>query len=484
MRKFLTLSLFLFLTFSINAQLPDGAIAPDFTGVDIEGNSYNLYDLLADGKTVVLDFSSTWCGGCWAYYQSGVLEEYMDTYGPEGTNESIVLFIESDPSTTMADLLGQNDPSQVNWVDGNPLPIIDDASIASKFQITGFPTIMSVCLDRTVMLLPNPPSAYIYNITSQCQPEETAPEISFRADRTQGCGSVSATFTDNSWPRGDEYIWGFGDGNIGVGKTVSHDFDEPGEYTISLSTSNVYGNSSVDKVAYISVETGSDLISGPVGPESKDIGTGTYFAGGHHGLIFDALDDMYITSVKVFSDKEALRSIVVLDDAGNLLHEKYVIVGEGEHRVNLDFLISKGTDYVLGLYSDAYLWRNDSGATYPYQVDNLVSIKESTASASPTQYYYYYYDWKVRQVGCSLINDADDLANDDITIFPNPSSDFLYVELDDVSTKDISIHDAIGNLMLVNIDKNPNQISIDVSALSTGTYFVSINNKTHKFIKK
>jgi hypothetical protein len=239
----------------------------------------------------------------------------------------------------------------------------------------------------------------------------------------------------------------------------------------------------MEKVDYVNVETGFDHFSESVGHESKDIGTGRYFEGGHQSLIFDALDDMYISSVKVFSNKEAMRSIVVLDAAGNLIHEKSVIIGEGEHRVNLDFLIPQGTDYVFGLYSDAYLWRNDGGATYPYQVDNLVSITKSTASTGPTQYYYYYYDWEVRQVGCSLSNDVNDLA-DAINIFPNPSSDYLFIELDDVNTDQISIYDAVGNLMQVDINKNPNQIYIDVSTLSIGTYFVRIDNNTHKFIKK
>ncbi len=500
MNIILIVILSLILSFSINAQLPDGSIAPDFTAVDIYGNSYNLYDLLSDGKTVVLDFSTTWCGGCWMYYQSGALEEYLATYGPDSLNESMVLFIESDVTTTMADLLGQNSPSQVNWVANNTLPIIDDASIASKFQITGYPTIMSVCLDRTTTLLPNPPSAGIYNITSQCQPVQTSPEISFRADKTQGCESVSATFIDNSWPRGDVYLWDFGDGSTASGRTVLHEFNQLGQYTISLSSSNIYGTSTSAKVDYINVETGFNQISELVGPIDSSIGTGRYFEHGSQGLIFDALDDMFISSVKVFSDRESMRTIVIHDQMGNLLHEKNIIIGAGEHRINLDFIIPQGTNYRIGLYGDGYLWRNDGGVTYPYQIDSLVNIKESTASI-PTQYYYYFYEWEVRHTGCSLPNPLfiqdnkfvnsvtntpviDILHTDEITIFPNPSTDFLYVELDNISTKDISIHNAIGRLVQVNIDKKPHQISIDVSSLPKGTYFVRITNKTHKFVKK
>jgi hypothetical protein len=41
------------------AQLPDGSIAPDFTATDINGVEHNLYDLLDEGKKVILPHK--WC---------------------------------------------------------------------------------------------------------------------------------------------------------------------------------------------------------------------------------------------------------------------------------------------------------------------------------------------------------------------------------------------------------------------------------------
>ena len=144
--KQLTTLLFLLCTGLASAQLPDGSVAPDFTATDLNGVEHNLYSYLDSGYQVILDFSATWCGPCWSYHESGVLEELYDTYGPDGTNELRVFFIEGDDGTTQADLEGTGPSTAGDWITGTHYPIIDNAeNIFDAFECTYYPTIYTVC---------------------------------------------------------------------------------------------------------------------------------------------------------------------------------------------------------------------------------------------------------------------------------------------------------------------------------------------------
>ena len=133
------------------AQLPSGSIAPDFTATDITGVEYNLYDLLDEGNTVILDFYATWCGPCWSYKQTGILEDLWNAFGPEGTGDLYIFYLESDDSTTDADLNGTGPATAGDWVTGTPFPMFDNMS--NVFDLYGnayYPTIYTVCPDGTL----------------------------------------------------------------------------------------------------------------------------------------------------------------------------------------------------------------------------------------------------------------------------------------------------------------------------------------------
>jgi hypothetical protein len=150
MKKFLLAIATVFSVASASAQMASGSVCPNFTGTDLDGQTWNLYDLLDQGYSVVVDVSATWCGPCWNYHNSGALDELYTAHGPDGTNEVRVLFVEGDAATTNADLHGTGTNTQGDWVANTPYPIIDDASIGDLLQITYFPTIYTICPSRII----------------------------------------------------------------------------------------------------------------------------------------------------------------------------------------------------------------------------------------------------------------------------------------------------------------------------------------------
>jgi len=153
MKKLLTLFSSFAIAGAMYAQLPDNSIAPDFLAKDINGVEYSMYDIIESGKPVIMDVSATWCGPCWSYHNAHNLENLYTQYGPQGTNELMVLFVEGDDATNTDCLYGPTGcvgGTQGDWVTGTPYPIIDDYTIADAYEIGYFPTIYLICPDHLV----------------------------------------------------------------------------------------------------------------------------------------------------------------------------------------------------------------------------------------------------------------------------------------------------------------------------------------------
>tara|TARA_B100001250_G_C19800718_1_gene790923 strand:+ start:263 stop:1390 length:1128 start_codon:yes stop_codon:yes gene_type:complete len=84
----------------------------------------------------------------------------------------------------------------------------------------------------------------------------------------------------------------------------------------------------------------------------------------------------------------------------------------------------------------------------------------------------------IASTNCSVSID-EDIQSNYINIYPNPVADVLYIDSHNIP---ISIFDIYGRRL---IDKYIiNDRALNVSFLSTGTYFLSIREKTYKIIKR
>src|SRR5690554_2655774 len=153
MKKLLLSAVFALSAVTVSAQLAPDSTAPDFTVTDIYGGSHSLYsDYLNQDKVVLLNISATWCPPCWAYHNSHHLADFYEAYGPNGSDEAMVLYVEGDSTTPVSAIYGEVSSPGItlgDWTEGTPYPIIDAASVASQYQITFFPTLYRICADGT-----------------------------------------------------------------------------------------------------------------------------------------------------------------------------------------------------------------------------------------------------------------------------------------------------------------------------------------------
>ncbi len=146
------------------------------------------------------------------------------------------------------------------------------------------------------------------------------------------------------------------------------------------------------------VETNAVNPTQYVGPATNSFGNGANYTGNQY-LIFDCLSPFNLLSVKVYATGSGNRTIQLRNSSGTVLQSITANVPDGESRVTLNFPVTSGTQYQLGITGTPNLFRNSDNTSYPYTIPGLVSITGSSASQSG--YYYFFYDWEILQPGCS-----------------------------------------------------------------------------------
>lgn len=300
-----------------------------------------------------------------------------------------------------------------------------------------------------------------FSLTWQCSYPNTSPICDFTISDSITCDGI-IQFYDYSINGPSNYLWDFGDGITSTQKNPEHIYSFNGIYSVKLVVSNSYGFDSIVKNSLVTVlmpntplaSDGMRCKSGTIdltanyqgngtlwwfdSPSSKNpIDTGlifttphlthnsTYYAevheqknslvvgksdntgpGGYytsssvHYLVFDAYKNFKLKSVLVYSSTAGNRTISLLNSGGSLLMSKTVNIPAGQSRVQLDFDVPVGINLRLAGPGSPNLYRNSGGTNYPYEIDNIVTIKHSSATSAPTNYYYYFYDWEIVEGEC------------------------------------------------------------------------------------
>ena len=136
-----------------------------------------------------------------------------------------------------------------------------------------------------------------------------------------------------------------------------------------------------------------------IGPANSNIGTGDYHNTGYFGrTMIEADAPLKIKSAWVDTDSPGTRAFYLLNSGGDTLQKvSFDVPFTGSGRVDINLTIDDPGAYMIATFSDG-LYRNNSGPSYPYSIQGLMSITGSSAGAN---YYYYFYDLEVQSLGCS-----------------------------------------------------------------------------------
>ena len=290
-----------------------------------------------------------------------------------------------------------------------------------------------------------------------------APTALFQADVLSTCNGM-VQFTDLSTNSPQSWQWDFGDNSSSAEQNPFHNYNEEGMYDVSLVVSNGLGSDTLIYQAYINVDfpdqpildqndttscngeplqlsgtgnadalywyingdfitSGDTLVTSSfntdllieavnvdlnpsqyVGPADSSIGTGGYHGSTFIGTVnFVAETGLLVISAWKDAEYDGDRTFFLWDaynGQGNVLQEITVFVPSGPGRIELGFEIPGPGLYSIGA-AGVDMYRNNSGANYPYEIPGLISLTGS--SAGSPGYYYYLYDWEVQKAPCKSL---------------------------------------------------------------------------------
>lgn len=461
-----------------SAQIPDGTFAPNFEAEDIDGNVQNLHELLKDGYKVVLDFSTTWCGPCWSYHETGALEELHRKYGPDGTQEVFVLFIESDDDTTMDDLLGNTGGTQGNWIENTPYPIVDNgAYISDLYEILGFPTIMTVCSNGLAYDTERKSAEehYNYAMALACQAQEKDAALSNSQSFVSVCESPFNSSVD---------LYNLGNDNISSATITAMGCDNcplvkewTGDLAYfeseSISFDDIMSSEDAFDLSF-TVEAEDDYAANDVSEIPVSVG----YVEATNTWTIEVTTDCYPeeTAWKIFDELD----VVVAENPAYT---------EPETTTMTEVKLPANGCYTIAFYDSYGDGLNGSAYAPDCTIDGMFKCYSSEGTileSDGSDQFSIIYENSITNGSVSNENIFEESI---FTLGPNPSSDVINIAYSNLGTQDLSvnIHDLFGNKLYTEDFKNQNvlfQQSINVSDFNSGIYFLSIQEGERTYTKK
>jgi Zn-dependent metalloprotease len=285
----------------------------------------------------------------------------------------------------------------------------------------------------------------------------------FTASNTSYCTSPATISFNNITANGITYTWDFGDGSVSTSTNPAHTYTSSGNFTVKLKATGCLSSvDSISKTAYININTppnptttgasvcnsGSMLLNasgtgqlywyaspsatgtpiniGPTystptltnsityyvvntssntpvygAPTNSAIGAGSIYTLSTAYDVFSVLQPCTLKTVVMYASTAGNRTVQLRSSTNAVITSTVVTLAAGANTVNLNFVLTPGSNYRLGTGSGTInLFRNSAGASYPYNIGGMVNITGSSATGNPG-YFYFFYNWQVQKANCT-----------------------------------------------------------------------------------
>lgn len=383
-------------------------------------------------------------------------------------------------------------------------------------------------------------------INWECKSASATPLADFTVNSDSTCTGL-VDFRNRSTEGYSSAVWSFGDGSSSTDFHPTHNYYADGTYTVSLAVTNSLGSNTVIKSNLVTVtklstpsflndtvcigeqagikvnvlstaswyrdSTANSIFSGDSlslfslqqdtvlyvkeiesnqtfsGGPLNNIGAGAYSTDNDY-LTFDVHKPILLKTMILFSNKAATRRMDVWNNIGELVESKDIYIPSSPLRVNINIELQPDSNYRVSFSDrDISLFKNTSGANFPYTISNLVTLKGSNNAGS----YPYFYRWGVSELSCESnfvtvkavvdttcnivgIQDLNE-ANAEVNISPNPFENSISIDFkfDNEKGVDFVIRATNGQEVFRRSDLNSSGFEvIDLSYLTKGVYIFTV----------
>ncbi len=152
--------------------------------------------------------------------------------------------------------------------------------------------------------------------------------------------------------------------------------------------------------------------------------------------------------------------------------------------------------YTNDIISDTLNWATISGtfvADTPYAYIMLGNFFDdaNTDTLDPNgiwnTFSYYYIDdvcVTTNPAGCDFTSGIAEMAANNVTVYPNPVINVLYISYPGTSNPDISMFNMMGQSITANVTYSNGLFMVDTSSLPSGTYLLRVKSKSAIITKK